>query len=564
MNKNSKLLNKIWSISAAIIWGIVVLTGCSQPVVGPEPTPTPGPQNPGNENPENGGQTGNGGQTTDPNGSQTGNGGQQTQISNVVVFVNENGQVVENGQFVDVMATYGAIKNQVSQGKTEGTDYSVNYGSVTKFYVEMPENLMTDERFGDSASAEAFYRAGEDFYEGNGGNHDRDEYKTETSLIPGVKLVTNYAYRDQDFEGAVIQKALKFEGDGKDIVVKMPSGTYNLTCAYQGGIIKGDNNLTVENLNNTSISGTLYRKAHIKNFYDVFMKDKDASKLPNSLSLNLDYSHDPEYNDGINLAGSGIDKIIADWHNKKDSSDFELSARLRGYFNAKDLCSGDMYDAETGRFNDAYSIDINAAVVMSERLGGGGGVKNVLVNGNLKIDNGTVKGDNIRFAVDNLNGKNYKFKRYKVNTDNYGIVDFSNANVPNEVELGDALEQSKVIFKNLDRDVYFSRGAVWEFVLANPAEQKSHLKLKDEGRQVYVYGYTNVVGADIISQSSVTSGHSYSNWFHWKLGNDENINANDYKISHDGALISKVMSKESKKDLNPKQMNVLLGGKEYC
>ncbi len=516
----------------------------------------------------NGGGTG--GQT-DPNG---GNGGQQTQISNVVVFVNENGQSAENGQYVDVMATYDAIRTQISQGKTQGVDYLVDYGDANNFYFDMPNDLMADSRFNAVCDATTFYNEGEAFYEGNGGDHDADEYKNEASLIPGVKLVTNYADRAQDFEGAVIQRALIFENSnengGRDIIVKMSNGNYNLNNAYKGGIIKGNNNLTIDNLNNTAISGTLYKKDDVKNFYDTFIKDKNASNLPQSLDLEfIFYNYSGyEYNENINLlnlAGSNIDKIFGTWYKYRDSGNFSRSAIPTLLFDAKDLCSEDMYNAQTGHFNDAYPVDINAALVISQITDNG--VKNVLVNGDLKIDNGTVKGDNIRFAVDSMNGKSYKYQRSTAG--NPGIVDFSNANVPSEVKFG--LDSgSKVIFDSLNSDVYLSKigsAQVGEFILKH-LEGESHLKRGNEGA-IQVVNYTNLTNiGDDKAVYGATTGNSWSNYFYWKRGTGVELNADDHRINngndHSAALISKVMPKESKKDLNPKQINMLLGGKEYC
>lgn len=505
------------------------------------------------------------------------------------------------------MATYDAIRTQISQGKTQGVDYLVDYGDATRFYLGVPSDfrgesgrvLRTEydafkeylkEQFADEISLWG-NEIGNVTPDTDVGSQKQNLRLKTKNLIPGVDLNSYWMYNqdsassgDNWDDDGLFQQGFKFskpEGSCIDgVVVNMPE-QYNLSRAYKGGFEKGDGitSLQLSNLNNTAISGTLYKKDDVKNFYDTFIKDKNASKLPQSLDLALEVGgillYDGELNsagyklsnDIPNLAGSNIDKIIGTWYDKKGNSGFNFSTGNTNswIFDAKDLCSEDMYNAQTGHFNDAYPVDINAALVIGANSADG--VKNVLVNGDLKIDNGTVKGDNIRFAVDSMNGKSYKYQRSTAG--NPGIVDFSNANVPNEVKFG--LDTgSKVIFDSLNSDVYLSKigsAQVGEFILKH-LEGESHLKRGNEGA-IQVVNYTNLTNlGDDKAVYGATTGNSWSNYFYWKRGTGVELDADDHRINngndHSAALISKVMPKESKKDLNPKQMNVLLGGKEYC
>ncbi len=184
-----------------------------------------------------------------------------------------------------------------------------------------------------------------------------------TELIPGVEIVTFMdRWDDIDNKPWFFFNAFNVSLETK---VQMPKN-YSLSGTYKSGII-GDN-VTLENLDsNTNISGMVSGKESFSSVYDLFVKNKDASELPN---MNVEFEGmiaDYQSANEINLYGHSIDTLIKDYFdgNKGNKLNLSLSAGDTFIFDARDYLNGDsMYEGNTYK-NNAYPLDINAALVMN-------------------------------------------------------------------------------------------------------------------------------------------------------------------------------------------------------
>lgn len=191
-----------------------------------------------------------------------------------------------------------------------------------------------------------------------------DEGKiVETELMPGLSIVT---FMDFWHNGnPEVLNALKVLRETK---VQMPQN-YSLggnelnNSTYKSGII---GNVTLENLDsNTNIFGTVYGKESFSSVYDLFVKNQDASELPN---MNVEFSLvelDRSNAESWNLYGQNIDTLVKKYYDNNKGNKLTLNFAESFRFDARDYLNGDsMYEGNTYK-NNAYPLDINAALVMN-------------------------------------------------------------------------------------------------------------------------------------------------------------------------------------------------------
>ncbi|MCR5507045.1 MAG: hypothetical protein K6F04_04330, partial [bacterium] len=253
---------------------------------------------------------------------------------------------VANGSTeIDVLALrelYDSVRTAATEnGKAEGVvDFAAYPASAETFVIKNNLELMAKADEPDYSDAQV----GDNFYK---------------DLVPGIQVQSHVAIFDS-VDAKTVQKALVFADNDKK--VDLSKTTYNLgedtrinaNQTYQGGIIGG---VEFENLANTTISGTITGGSNISSFYEKFIKNTEAENLP-TLALKVESVNIEE----TNLYGTNIDLVIAKYYNNSKTMSFTNNF---GVFNAKEyLNGGSMYEENTYS-NNAYNLDINAALVMN-------------------------------------------------------------------------------------------------------------------------------------------------------------------------------------------------------
>lgn len=238
-----------------------------------------------------------------------------------------------------------------------------------------------------------------------------DENLTETIKIGDVEFITKPIYYKNDND-KVIQQAFKF-GKNVDKVKVTFGNNHSMTEAYKGGIILENSNATIEadNIASTTLTGNLYAETMGGLSENSLMKKlTEASKLP-TLEFLIGF-----LGSNWNYYGTGIDKIFENYCKTNNNNKVSLNA-LDAPFDAKDALNGNyMYD-KNGNYNNAYSVDINTALLMAEKLTNE--IKNVNISGNMTSDRNTdIHLTNVRFSGD-VSGLN--FTSYSGS----GIIDFA-------------------------------------------------------------------------------------------------------------------------------------------
>ncbi len=272
-----------------------------------------------------------------------------------------------NAQSVDVFAfieTWQAIKNKI------GDNSNV---TLVENYNNQPFNI-------DFAAKEAAGKSNTDLL---------NEYYTmyvqykltssdvgevvRTELIPGVEIVT-FMDRWDDIDDKPWEFVNAFSVS-RETKVQMPQN-YSLSGTYKSGII-GDN-VTLKNLDsNTNISGNVRGKESFSSVYDLFVKNQeDVSKLPN---MNVEFIRN-NLGEDSNIYGYNIDTLIKKYYDNNKGSKLILNFFTSAVFDAREyLNGGSMYEGNNYK-NNAYPLDINAALVM------GSSIKNVKIEGTKKTN----------------------------------------------------------------------------------------------------------------------------------------------------------------------------------
>lgn len=239
-----------------------------------------------------------------------------------------------------------------------------------------------------------------------------DENLTETIKIGDVEFITKPIYNGES--GSLVQQAFKFGKGVKNVKVSF-GNSYSMTEAYKGGIILENSNAKIisTDVNSTNLTGQMY-VATIDTDNSLVSKLSNPSNVYPTLSFNLNFLGNFSER---NLYGTSIDKIYKKYNNS-GKSDKLLATVSSGKFDAKDYLNGGyMYDKNGNYNNNAYSLDINTALLMGKKLGVD--IKNVIITGDMTEETDAVlSGTNTRFSG-NVSGLKF------VSGERYGIIDFA-------------------------------------------------------------------------------------------------------------------------------------------
>ena len=288
-----------------------------------------------------------------------------SKVGNVTVVATPDA----NGS-VDVMSYYNlkkAVDDKVaslSDGHSRTVAFADYPATVKSFKISMPSDKTNVELMNSIVNPEELE------FSGIGSNStvaEREAKIKKTEVIPGVNLVSYparyYAKADVDNE---IQQAFEFE---KNTTVTMPSGKYDL--GYNGGIIaKNGVTLTIQNLANADMEGTIY-KENISSIYSKFVSGKSASELP-KLSLKFSSRVADVYStedsnlpfSGVNVYETDIDHIISTYYNNEANNKFNYTSNTEVIFDAREYNGGVMY--EENAYKSAYNLDANAALFFDD------------------------------------------------------------------------------------------------------------------------------------------------------------------------------------------------------
>lgn len=189
----------------------------------------------------------------------------------------------------------------------------------------------------------------------------------ETEIIPGLRVLS-FLERRRNGRAYSVQHALKFTDDSHEKEVNMPAH-YSLTGTYNGGII--GNNVTLENLSaDTHVSGEVLGMWNFSSIYDLFVKDISGANLPYMQNVTFERSNTIDLADGVtydadNLYGYNIDKIIEKYYTNNKGSKLSLDLPSETKFDARAYLNGSKMYSGNNYQDNAYPLDINAALIMA-------------------------------------------------------------------------------------------------------------------------------------------------------------------------------------------------------
>lgn len=364
----------------------------------------------------------------------------------------------------------------------------------------------------------------------------------KTITIGGVTFITHpVAKEDSDNR---IQQAFQFDKDVKKVSVTF-GDKYNMTEAYKGGIILngGDNTeLTLNNFENTTLTGSIL----IESMGDFDVKTKKfkettlISKLATGDTLpktnNLFFGKVADSNS--NFYGTGIDKIFENYCNKNNTDKLlGFSKNDNNTFDAKEYLNGDyMYD-KNGNYNDnAYGVDINVALLMTEKLTRE--IENVNVSGSITSEKNTnLSPTNVCFSG-NVSGLNFTA------TSGKGIIDFAKVGPKSEITAVGA----KVIVRGLKEGSY--KGGYTANTLDFSGVDKTLLKNIEVGNATKrVYGASSSNFSLVNNRDTVfkTTSSASTNQAWEKKGRGETVSGNelisklDVKVKANNPLLQKLL-----------------------
>lgn len=352
-----------------------------------------------------------------------------------------------------------------------------------------------------------------------------DENLTETIKIGDVEFITKPIFYKGDND-KVIQQAFKF-GKNVDNVKVTFGNEHSMTEAYKGGIILENSNAKIisDDVNSATLTGYVYAETMGGLSENSLMKKlTEASKLP-TLEFLIGF-----LGSNWNYYGNGIDKILANYCKTNNSSKVSLNA-LDAPFDAKDALNGGyMYDKNGNYNNNAYSIDINTALLMAEKLTNE--IKNVNISGNMTSDKeATFVPTNVRFSG-NVSGLNF------TTTSGKGLIDFAKVG-PKYISAPSA----KIVVKGVGDEGKFLGRVVDLSSLSKDVLSKVSTKSQNVGK---VYLPTGV------EKSDFTGGYAYSEYGN---GSSASTNRAWEEAGRNGTLPSDSLSKL---DVKAKADNPLL------
>lgn len=344
----------------------------------------------------------------------------------------------------------------------------------------------------------------------------------KTITINGVTFITHPVAKEGSDNR--IQQAFQFDKNVKKVSVTF-GDKYNMTEAYKGGIILngGDNTeLTLNNFENTTLTGDVYFESmgdfnvKTKKFKETTLISKLATGDTLPKTSNLFFGKVAE--DAETFYGTGIDKIFENYY-RNGASDKILVKSSSAPFNAKDALNGGYMYNENGNYNNnAYSLDINTALLMAGKLTNE--FENVNISGNATSDVDTyLSPSNVRFSGD-VSGLNF------TTTSGGGLIDFAGV-CPKKISAPSA----KIVVKGVGDKGKFLGRVVDLSSLSKDVLSKVSTKSQNVGK---VYLPTGV------EKSDFTGGYAYSEYDN---GSSASTNRAWEEAGRNGTLPSDSLSK---------------------
>lgn len=355
-----------------------------------------------------------------------------------------------------------------------------------------------------------------------------DENLTETIKIGDIEFITKPIYYKSDND-KVIQQAFKF---GKDVDnVKVTFGnSHSMTEAYKGGIILENSNakITSDDVNSATLTGYVYTETMDELSDNSLMSKlaKDSDFLP---TLNFDFV---SLSGNNNFYGTGVDKIFKNYSYNNKASKLQLTEDASYVFDAEKYLNGGYMYSESGNYNNnnAYSLDINIALLMAEKLTRK--IENVNVSGSITSEKNTnLSPTNVRFSG-NVSGLNFTA------TTGSGLIDFAGVG-PKYISAPSA----KIVVKGVGDEGKFLGRVVDLSSLSKDVLSKVSTKSQNVGK---VYLPTGV------EKSDFTGGYAYSEYDN---GSSASTNRAWEEAGRNGTLPSNSLSKL---DVKAKANNPLL------
>lgn len=356
-----------------------------------------------------------------------------------------------------------------------------------------------------------------------------DENLTETIKIGDIEFITKPIYYKSDND-KVIKQAFKF---GKDVDnVKVTFGnSHSMTEAYKGGIILENSNakITSDDVNSATLTGYVYTETMDELSDNSLMSKlaKDSDFLP---TLNFDFV---SLSGNNNFYGTGVDKIFKNYSYNNKASKLQLTEDASYVFDAEKYLNGGYMYSESGNYNNnnnAYSLDINIALLMAEKLTRK--IENVNVSGSITSEKNTnLSPTNVRFSG-NVSGLNFTA------TTGSGLIDFADVG-PKYISAPSA----KIVVKGVGDKGKFLGRVVDLSSLSKDVLSKVSTKSQNVGK---VYLPTGV------EKSDFTGGYAYSEYDN---GSSASTNRAWEEAGRNGTLPSNSLSKL---DVKAKANNPLL------
>ena len=376
------------------------------------------------------------------------------------------------GSKVNVIAFIAAKKNLAEKGVKNIT--CAYNSSTANFFLDFSENGFGETiyqklgiPYGTATSESNAYFEWDDYGKAfNLPSNYRDYIKTDEYdrhiEIDGVDFLEKpfyYYVWPESYGGNIdcsIPKAFVFGEEVSKVDVSFGK-EHNLIDAYKGGIILKNPaaKITSSNIGETTFTGMLYtptidydKKLRKFNENTLISYLYTESNLPN-LSFDVNFFNiSPEEDNFFDI---GIDKLFENYY-LNGASDKILVKSSSAPFNAKDALNGGyMYDKNGNYNNNAYGVDINAALLMAEKLTNE--IQNVNISGNVTSDVDTdLTPSNVRFSGD-VSGLKFTLGG------DAGIIDFAKVGPKSGITAVD----SKVITRSLKSDgteKYFSARVV--------------------------------------------------------------------------------------------------------
>lgn len=325
------------------------------------------------------------------------------------------------GSKVNVIAFIAAKKNLAEKGVKNIT--CAYNSSTANFFLDFSENGFGETiyqklgiPYGTATSESNAYFEWDDYGKAfNLPSNYRDCIKTDEYdrhiEIDGVDFLEKpfyYYVWPESYRGNIdcsIPKAFVF-GEEVSKVDVFFGKEHNLIDAYKGGIILKNPaaKITSSNIGETNLTGALCtptidydKKLRKFNENTLISYLYTESNLPN-LSFDVNFFNiSPEEDNFFDI---GIDKLFENYYRKNSTDKLRFSKNDETTFDAKEYLNGGyMYDKNGNYNNNAYSVDINAALLMAEKLTNE--IQNVNISGNVTSDVDTgLTPSNVRFSGD--------------------------------------------------------------------------------------------------------------------------------------------------------------------